>query len=258
MTTTALLLDMDGVIHIGSRAVPGAGEALSALRASGISLRFVTNTTTRTRKGLSAKMKALGLDISQNEIFTVVDACVDYLSALGRPTIFPLIDGAITDPFSTFPRDQQTPDYVVIGDIGSRWTYEILNTAFNCLRRGAKLLCMHRNKYWQSENGLCMDIGAFVAALEYVSGQSAIVIGKPNPAFFEAALRSLAVEPERCAMVGDDLEADIGGAQGCGLYSILVKTGKYRQELVENSNIRADLVIDSIAALPKCLNIGTR
>jgi HAD superfamily hydrolase (TIGR01458 family) len=121
---------------------------------------------------------------------------------------------------------------------------------------GAKLVAMHRNKYWQTENGLRMDIGAFVAGLEYVAGCEAMVIGKPSQEFFKLAIQSLGLPTPNVAMIGDDIEADVGGAQAAGLTGILVRTGKYRADTVARSTVRPDADLDSIADLPGWLSIG--
>ena len=112
------------------------------------------------------------------------------------------------------------------------------------------MLALHKGRYWQTETGLRMDIGAFVAGLEYVTGQSATVIGKPSPDFFTLVLQDLGLLPEQVAMVGDDIESDIGGAQAVGMKGVLVRTGKYRSETTAVSKIKPSLIIDSVADLP--------
>lgn len=138
---------------------------------------------------------------------------------------------------------------MIVGDIGAEWNYQTLNSVFNMLMRGSKLICMHKNKFWQVEDSLRMDIGAFVAALEFVSGKEAMIIGKPSPAFFHQAVSSLGLAPSEVAIVGDDIDADIGGGQSCGLLGIQVKTGKFRQKYTDRSPVSPDRMIDSIAFL---------
>ncbi|MGH8016014.1 MAG: HAD-IA family hydrolase, partial [Candidatus Zixiibacteriota bacterium] len=183
--------------------------------------------------------------------------------------------------FAEFTQTDQNPDYVVIGDLqlpssisGVRrprltqtslqktvgrgrptaqagWTYPLLNKIFNLLISGSKLIALHKGKFWQTDQGLTVDIGLFVAGLEYVTGQTATVIGKPSKTFFELALRDLGVKASKAAMIGDDLDNDIAGAQAAGLKAILVKTGKYREELVRKSKVKADFVIDSISVFER-------
>ena len=111
---------------------------------------------------------------------------------------------------------------MIVGDLGDRWDYEVLNRAFRRLMDGAELIALQKNRYWETAEGLSLDAGPFVAALEYATGREAEVIGKPSPAFFELALGELGVSADRAAMVGDDVEADVGGAMDAGLAGILV------------------------------------
>ncbi|MEX2365890.1 MAG: TIGR01458 family HAD-type hydrolase, partial [Pseudohongiellaceae bacterium] len=178
-----LVLDMDGVFYVGDELIDGAAEALAFLRKNQIAFRFITNTTTRTPADLMAKLEKLGLDVRSEEIFTAVSATEKYLSMRGKPSCYLLVRESVKSCFDKFVQVDDAPDFVVIGDIGATWDYETLNRIFNMLMNGSRLICMHRNKYWQTEEGLRMDIGAFVAALEYVSGKEAIVIGKPAPGF---------------------------------------------------------------------------
>ncbi len=248
-----LLLDMDGVIYIGDRLVDGATETLSFLRESGIPFKFITNTTTRTPDELNQKLERMGIDVKPDEVFTAVSATLQYLKARGRPSCYLLLREGIKPLFNEFPEDSTAPDFVVIGDIGASWNYQTLNSVFNMLMRGSRLICMHRNKYWQGESGLLMDIGAFVAALEYVSGKEALVIGKPAPAFFQQAIEALERDRDEVAIVGDDIDSDIGGGQASRIKGILVKTGKYRDALAAHSSVKPDFTIESIADLPDLL-----
>ncbi|MDQ8203770.1 TIGR01458 family HAD-type hydrolase [Pelagicoccus sp. SDUM812003] len=244
------LLDMDGVFYVGGKLLDGARSCLRELQKRDIPFRFVTNTTTKTKVELMEKLEGLGLPVEASCLFTAVSATKRFLESRGSPSLHLLVRDTVKKEFSRFELDADTPDYVVIGDIGANWDYETLNDVFNMLMRGSKLLCMHRNKFWQDENGLRMDIGAFVAALEHVSDQKATVVGKPTSSFFQQAVGSMELEVDQVAMVGDDIEADVGGAQSSGLQGVLVKTGKYRPELVSRSSVRPDFVLDSIAQLP--------
>lgn len=247
------LLDMDGVLYVGDTLIPGASATLAFLRQHKLPFRFITNTTTSTPDELLNKLKRLGLDARREEIFSAVSATAKYLSLRGQPSLYLLVKDSVKPCFAQFPLNDVAPDFVVLGDIGDNWDYHTLNQVFNMLMRGSKLICMHRNKYWQAEEGLRMDIGAFVAALEYVANTRAIVIGKPVQAFFQFALASLQLPPDKVAVIGDDIEVDIGGGQSIGLQGILVKTGKYREELVQQASVKPEHVLSSIAALPELL-----
>lgn len=249
----ALILDMDGVFYVGEKLLPGAVETLDWIRDQAIPFRFITNTTTRTPTELMEKLGRLGLKAEPDEIFSALSATRRYLELRGKPSCYLLVRESVKALFSDFREDDRHPDFVVIGDIGAAWDYETLNRVFNMIMEGAKLICMHRNKYWQTEEGLRMDIGAFVAALEYVTGKEAIVIGKPSSSFFQLAIDALGCAAGNTAIVGDDIEVDVGGGQASHLQGILVRTGKFRETALANSSVRPDYIIDSIAGLPDLL-----
>jgi HAD superfamily hydrolase (TIGR01458 family) len=167
---------------------------------------------------------------------------------------------ALAAEFEEFPQSESRPQVVVIGDIGDRWNYALMNRLFRMLMEGAELVALHKSRYSQTEEGLRLDIGAFVAGLEYVTGREAILVGKPSPTFFRLAVLNLNLRPEEVAMVGDDIEGDVGGAQRSGLKGVLVKTGKYRPDVAARSRVRPDAVLDSIASLldPALISKRTR
>lgn len=135
----------------------------------------------------------------------------------------------------------------MIGDIGDAWDNERLNRAFRQVMEGARLVAIRKNRYWMRGDGLALDAGPFVAALEYATGRSADLIGKPQPAYFRLAAASLGVPLDRIAMVGDDVESDVGGAQAAGLAGVLVRTGKFREDRLASSGVRPDHILGSVA-----------
>jgi HAD superfamily hydrolase (TIGR01458 family) len=141
------------------------------------------------------------------------------------------------------------PEVIVIGDIGNAWSYDLMNDLFHQVMDGAEIVALHRGRYWQVADGLKLDIGAFVAGLEFATGATATVIGKPSPQMYHAAIHDMNLEPDDVVMIGDDVHHDVGGAQAAGIRGVLVKTGKYRDVLVASAGIKPDLVIDSIAVL---------
>jgi len=246
---SGLLLDLDGVVYVGERVIEGAVEAIKYLKDKNILCRFTTNTTVSSAASLHRKLSGMGLPVEEGEIFSALKATVRYLRARGRPSCYPLLTEDPVRDFAEFPVSETRPDYVIIGDVGKYWDYELINKVFRMVMNGSKMIALHKGKYWQTEEGLRVDMGAFVAGLEYVTGQEATVIGKPSPSFFKLALEDLGLSADRVAMVGDDIDSDVGGAQAVGLKGVLVKTGKYRPELVKSSKVKPDLVIDSINSL---------
>jgi HAD superfamily hydrolase (TIGR01458 family) len=141
---------------------------------------------------------------------------------------------------------------VIVGDLGEGWTYSTLNRALRLLMSDAAvpLIALGMTRYWRAEDGLRLDAGAFVRALEYAAGRTAIVVGKPDPAFYRAAVEALKVPANGVVMVGDDIHTDVEGAQRAGLTGVLVRTGKYSPSDL-SGGVRPDAVLDSVADLPR-------
>lgn len=254
-STKGVLFDLDGVLYIGSRAIEGAIEAVNKIQAQGITCRFVTNTSTLSLLSLQKKINALGFSLPPEEIFSAPQAALRYLQHQPDPICRLLLAEDVKKDFEHIRQSDTEANYIVIGDIGDAWSYRLLNEVFNCLMNGAKLIAIHKNRCWQTEQGLQMDIGGFVHALEYASGAEAMIIGKPSADFFQIAIDDMQLKPAEVTMIGDDIDADVGGAQQAGLKGILVRTGKYRQPYVEASSIKPDLIIDSIKDLPGVLGL---
>ncbi|HEX3531748.1 MAG TPA: TIGR01458 family HAD-type hydrolase [Thermoanaerobaculia bacterium] len=250
-----VLLDLDGTVYQEGRAIPGAAEALAALRRSGVPFRFTTNTTRRPRSVLAEQLTGLGIPARREEILSAPAAAAEWLRGQGIGRIHLLIAAATHEEFADFTLDDRTPEAVVVGDLGAEWTFQILNQAFRCLMDGAALLAVQRNRYWQTDGGLSLDAGPFVAALEYGSGKTATLVGKPSPAFFAAAAHQLGAPPDRIAVVGDDLESDVAGARAAGMIGVAVRTGKYRPQDEDRARAAAVTVLDSIAGLPGWLGL---
>ena len=248
MRVAGLLVDLDGTLYVGGEPVEGAREAIGRLKTSGLAIRYVTNTTRKPRRMVSEHLLSLGFEVEEAEIFTPARAAA---GLIGEKSCLPLVDESLLEDLAGITLTRDHPDHVLVGDLGEGFTYARLNAAFRCLMNGADLIALQRNRYWRTENGLALDAGPFVAALEYASGKSATVVGKPEESFFRLALDDLGLEAHEVAMVGDDEEADVAGAKRAGLRGIQVKTGKYRPEM----RGEPDLLIESITALPQELGI---
>jgi HAD superfamily hydrolase (TIGR01458 family) len=250
MDIRGLLVDLDGTLYVGEEPVEGARGALERLRSAGYELRYVTNTTRRPRRAVREHLTVLGFEVDEAEIFTPARAAA---RLIGARTCFPLVEESLLEDLGRDFATGEIPDYVLVGDLGEGFTYARLNAAFRHLVSGAGLLALQKNRYWRREDGLALDAGPFVAALEYASGKSATVVGKPEEAFFLRALEDMGLAPDEVAMVGDDAEADVAGARRAGLGGILVKTGKYRPGAEEMG--QPDLVLESFAAVPVALGL---
>lgn len=249
-----LLLDIDGVLVVSWEALPGAVEALAWLRAQDVPFRLITNTTTHTRADLASTLRVAGLDVDATEIVTAVVATATYLrDRHPGARVFLLTDGDARADLEGIELVQDRADVVVLGGASEDFTYATLNHVFQMLVDGAELVGMHRNLYWKTAEGWQLDGGAYIAGLEEATGRSAVICGKPSAAYFASALAMLGTSAVRTAMVGDDLENDVLGAQAAGLTGVLVRTGKFRPEDLERADGAPDLQLDSIAGLPGLL-----
>ena len=253
MDLGAILFDIDGVLHVGEQPVPGAADTLAWCRDAGIPHLFLTNTTSRPRGAIAARLQAMGLPVSEDEILTPVQAAIAWLEAQDRRRIALFVPEATAKEFAGFERveDESPARAVVVGDLGEAWDFWRLNRAFRILVSDADcaLVALGMTRYWRAADGLRLDVGPFVMALGYASDREPVVTGKPDRHFFEAALERLGMPADRVLMIGDDIRGDVGGARSAGLHAVLVKTGKFRPQDLE-SDIRPDAVLDSVADLP--------
>jgi HAD superfamily hydrolase (TIGR01458 family) len=249
----AMLIDLDGVMYVEGTAVPGAQDALHSLEEQGYRFRFVSNTTRKSRATIARQLEGMGLVIPESHIFTPAFAAAAYLSAEQVHSAFFLTTEEVADEIiaiSGIVPYAPNPEMVVVGDAGDRFSYDQMTTAFRYLLSGAELIALEKDRYWMGTDGMMLSAGPFVTALEYATGKTALVMGKPSSGFFGLALASMHAKPETTAMIGDDVITDIGGAVSCGLYGILVKTGKYREEALVQAAIRPNAILISIADLP--------
>jgi HAD superfamily hydrolase (TIGR01458 family) len=248
--TGGFLLDLNGVLYVGDRPVRGAREALLHLRERGFPVRFLSNSTRRSRASVAVRLAGMGFPAGEREILTPAVAAASMLRKEGRTAFLVTTDDARHDfegAGVTMTGDH--PDAVVVGDAGERFTYGLLNQAMRMVLSGADLIALEKDRTWMGADGPMLAAGPFVAALEYATGREAVCVGKPSPDFFAAALGGIGIPASETVMIGDDIEADIGGAQRCGIRGILVRTGKFREEILAASGVRPDLVVDSVADL---------
>ena len=250
-----LLIDIDGVLTVSWVPINGVDDAMASLRSSGIPLRFATNTTTRTRAEVARLLSGAGIPVEVDEILTAPAATAAHLRREHPGArVFLLNTGDLSDDLAGIDLVDSGPaDVVVIGGAGVDFTHQQLNEAFRLILDGAAFVAMHRNTYWRTSAGLELDTGAYVRALEEATGVEPVVLGKPSPDFFATGVTELGLDTKRVAMVGDDLHNDVLGAQHAGLRGVLVRTGKFRPEVLAASEERPDVVIDSFADLPSLL-----
>jgi HAD superfamily hydrolase (TIGR01458 family) len=266
----AYLFDLDGTLYTDAGPFPGAVSLLRGLKARRIGFCYVTNATSRPRTSLVERLRGYGFEAELDEAFTPVTACAAIARGMGCTTLAPFGNAATLADLREFElvggtaeqtrRAGSTPCAVVIGDLGERWSFALMQEAFDYLVAGAHLIALSRDRFWMTRMGLTLDAGPFVAGLEYASGKTATVAGKPSPDFFHAAARSLGLAPgmdsREIAMVGDDIWSDIQGAQRAGYQCWLVRTGKFQEEKLKESGVAPERLLESVAEVGALLRPG--
>lgn len=241
-----LLLDLDGVLVLKGRAVPGAPEALAALEDAGFPYLVVTNTSLVSRDTLAGWGRSVGFRTPPERFQTALTASAELVRREygERPVYVITSDDARAEFAGCTLLDDAAMDAhperaaaVVLGDSPDQLTRENLNRAFRAVLAGAALIGMHRNPWWLTPEGPTLDAGTFLVGLEWATKRRARTVGKPDPAFFRVAIKRMAAEAAarrepRLArrdllMVGDDAFNDIGGARRAGLRTAFVHTGKH-------------------------------
>lgn len=254
---SALLFDLDGVLYQGEQAIDGARETVTWVQQQGIPHLFLTNTTSRPRRELIEKLAAMGITIDQSQLMTPPVAACQWIknNTPGNGDIALFLPQNTQSEFQEFSLASagQTSNVsaVVIGDLGELWNFHTLNRAFRLLMNEPPpaLIALGMTRYWLAEDGLRLDAGPFVCALQYASGHEPVVLGKPAHPFYQAALQKLGKPAHQVYMIGDDIRGDIDGAQQAGLKALLVKTGKYQQGDLR-LGITPHACLDSVAELP--------
>jgi HAD superfamily hydrolase (TIGR01458 family) len=237
MIARSFLIDIDGVLYIGKSPIHGVRECLERLDELEVPYRFISNSTRRCRSSVATRLRDLGYSVAEEKIFTPPIAAVEKIRRSGKDRCFLLATGDVHKDFEAagiIPTEEDV-DYVVVADAGENFTFDMLNKALRLILDGARIFAMEKDRYWMGPDGLVLSTGAFVAALEYASGKEAELVGKPSRNFFEMVLKDLGAKPSDSAMIGDDIFTDVGGAKAMGMKGILVKTGKYREDLVRSS-----------------------
>jgi HAD superfamily hydrolase (TIGR01458 family) len=248
-----VLLDLDGTLYVGSQVVPGAPEAVRWLRDQGLTVRFTTNTDSVTPAALADRLERFGFQTSEDELVTPVAVAARLVASVPGVRVLAVAADGVRQLLAGFlvgPGEPAT--HVLVADPSYGATYDDLDAAFRALRAGAELVATQVNRIARRDDGEHLDTGGWVQMLEYATGESARVLGKPSPEFFTAPLDALGRGPDTALVVGDDLAADIGGGRAVGAATVLVRGGKSDRSQ-PGAETEPDAVIDSVAGLPGLL-----
>jgi HAD superfamily hydrolase (TIGR01458 family) len=243
------LIDLDGVMYYDDEVLPFAKDFIGILKDSGKKYIYATNTTTKSPDEIKEKIMNLGIDSGNFNIISPVIAAKQYLEKRSYSNVRLVINESLLPVFEKFT-GQGSPNAILISDIGDKWDYELMSSIFDDVMSGAEIIALHKGKYWKTGGKNRLDIGAFVAGIEYAASVKAKIMGKPESGFFNAAFEILELKPNECVMLGDDIESDIEGAMNCGIAGCLVKTGK---KIPDDFDIEPDYVIESLKNFEKFL-----
>lgn len=253
-----ILLDIDGVLVTSWRALPGAVEALDDLAARGVPRMFLTNTTSKPRRAIAEALDDAGFAVEVDEILTAARLTAHHLAAAhpGK-RVWVLNDGAIDEDLDglQLTDDPDDAEVIVLGGAGPPFTHETVSLVLTAMLDGVPVIAMHRSLTWATDTGIKADTGVYLPGLEKAAGQQVRAIGKPSPLGFRLAAELMGMDPSQVLMVGDDLHGDVLGGQAASLIGVLVRTGKFRQTLLDALGRDdfapvPDHIIDSVAELP--------
>ncbi len=261
-----IIFDLDGVIYRGPDAIPGAADLVAWLHASGTLVRFATNNSTVTRAGYVARLAAMGVATSEEEVVTSTWATVEHLRRHAPEVRQVLVVGAdgmrdelVGAGLSATPADAAAASEHVGGPLGQSFdavivgldpgiSYRRLGIAMRAVADGARLIATNADARYPTPAGFLPGAGAIVAALATATGVTPTVIGKPEPAMFRSILDASGVDPAECVVVGDNPDADVAGAHRAGCAAILVLTGVADAEMA--ADLSGERAPDAVAADP--------
>jgi HAD superfamily hydrolase (TIGR01458 family) len=248
-----IIFDIDGVLTFQGKTYPGAIETINHLRSEGLMMRFLTNSTLKSQRSCAAKLRNAGFEISDQEALTASFLTAAYLHTINPRSIYLMLEREGVDEFVNFLKDDEEPEFVVVGDNRSKFDFDHLNKATKLLKSGAKLIGMTSEILDTSMGDLELNVGAWVRLLELASGVEATFIGKPCPFAYSLTLQSMALEKNQVLVVGDRMNTDIFGAVEYGIRSVLVKSGEYMPGDLDGP-VHPDFVIDRIDQLPETIS----
>lgn len=250
------LIDMDGVIYRGHELIPGADRFIHELRRRDIPFLFLTNNSQRTRRDVAVRLQRMGIDVTDDHVFTCAMATARFLAAQ-KPngTAFVIGEGGLLQALhhNGYSIVDHAPDYVVVGE-GRALNFEMLETAVRMVTGGAKLIATNLDPNCPTSQGIRPGCGATVSMLESATGKKAFSVGKPSPVMIRTALRQLDVSPSETTIIGDTMETDILGGVQMGCRTVLVLSGGTQRDDLQNFAYRPDVIVDSIADVSHFLN----
>ncbi len=245
------LMDMDGVLVHEDRAIPGAAEFLGRLRDRSIPFLVLTNNSIYTRRDLSARLRASGLDVPEDRIWTSALATAHYLEEQ-RPggSAFVIGESGLTTALHSagYTLSEHEPDYVVLGETRT-YSFERITRAIRLIVAGARFIATNPDNIGPTPDGPLPATGSVAALISRATGVEPYFVGKPNPLMMRSALNAIEAHSEHTAMIGDRMDTDVVSGLEAGLETILVLTGVTGRAEAERFPYRPSRILDSVADL---------
>jgi len=245
------LMDMDGVLVHKEHAIPGAAEFLARLTERGTPFLVLTNNSIYTRRDLAARLRASGLDVPEEAIWTSALATARFLEDQ-RPggSAFVIGEAGLTTALHAagYTLTERDPDYVVLGETRT-YSFERLTRAIRLITNGARFIATNPDPTGPTPDGPLPATGSVAALISRATGVQPYFVGKPNPLMMRSALNAIQAHSEDTAMIGDRMDTDVISGLEAGLETVLVLTGVTTREEAERFPFRASRVVDSVADL---------
>ena len=245
------LMDMDGVLVHEEQAIPGADRFLGALRERGIPHMLLTNNSIYTRRDLAARLRASGLEVDEESIWTSALATARFLEDQ-RPdgTAFVIGESGLTTALHSagYTMTERDPDYVVLGETRT-YSFERITQAIRLIAAGARFIATNPDPTGPAPDGPLPATGSVAALISKATGVDPYYVGKPNPLMMRSALNAIEAHSESTAMIGDRMDTDVVAGLEAGLHTILVLTGLTSRDEAEAYPYRASRIVESIADL---------
>src|SRR5919201_1973084 len=245
------LMDMDGVLVHEEQAIPGADRFLAALQEREVPFMLLTNNSIYTRRDLAARLRASGLDVPEESIYTSALATASFLQGQ-RPdgSAFVVGEAGITTALheAGYTLTERDPDYVVLGETRV-YSFGRITQAIRLIANGARFIATNPDPSGPSQEGPLPATGAVAALISRATGVDPYFVGKPNPLMMRSALNAIDAHSETTAMIGDRMDTDVVSGLEAGLHTVLVLTGVTGREDAERFSYRASRIVDSVADL---------
>jgi NagD protein len=245
------LMDMDGVLVREEQAIPGADRFLATLRERGLPFLVLTNNSIYTRRDLAARLRASGLDVPEESIWTSALATAGFL-ADQRPggSAFVIGEAGLTTALHAegYTLTERDPDYVVLGETRT-YSFERITAAIRLIVGGARFIATNPDPTGPSTTGPLPATGSVAALISRATGVEPYFVGKPNPLMMRSALNAIDAHSETTAMIGDRMDTDIVAGLEAGLETVLVLTGVTAREETERFPYRPSRILESVAEL---------